>query len=853
MAKQALLAKIASDPYLSTLPAIAMRVIQKTSQPDCTLAQVAGLVGQDPALCAKVLKLVNSAFFHLPRTITSINRALQLLGIRRVRSLILSLSLPSFQRRTTSHPWMCNYWKASVAAAIAAHEWAKSNRSSDPDDDLVYSLLCDLGTLILLEMYPDQYAKVLALSPRAFIREQCNLERELFGFDHAELGAYLLESWGMPEEMTEAIRYHHQPDNTSVSGRVADRVQVLAFASKIGQLQLAPDQPDLFMELIDFARDRFQLDQEDFVAFLEPLQEKVEQLAVLLNVDIGKFHHYPLLLANAAGQLAQLASETALDNIRVSEEKDKAESECLRGAEALERLGRTHELILNAAGEGIYGLDLGGEIIFANVAAARMLRWQTEELIGVSASTLFATPTPDPQPPALDPLRTVFTQGKVCHVEDGTFRRKDGTNFPISYTCAPIREKERVVGAVVTFRDMTDQRKLEEEARQLRKMEAIGRLAGGVAHDFNNLLTVILGCGELLMIPGVLEERPHRLVAEITKAGQQAADLTRQLLAFSRQQVLAPKVIHLNEVVKDVEKLLRRLIGADIALTSELAPNLGKVKADPSQLEQVILNLAVNARDAMPAGGRLSFETSNVDLREVTSNQHLAVPPGYYAMLTVTDTGSGMDEATQSRIFEPFFTTKGLGKGTGLGLATVYGIVKQSGGVLSVYSKVGIGTCFKVYFPLVDEPLTPRQPISDTRPRPVGKETVLVVEDQESVRALIRHVLGEGGYTVLEAGDGSEAMDICERYPSEIQLLLTDVVLPETSATALAEAVLLRHPTAKVLFMSGYTDDEIMDHHISAMSSSFLQKPFTPTTLARKVRDVLDQTPVGCELEVASG
>jgi PAS domain S-box-containing protein len=399
--------------------------------------------------------------------------------------------------------------------------------------------------------------------------------------------------------------------------------------------------------------------------------------------------------------------------------------------------------------------------------------------------------------------------------------------------CGPIR----MVG---TVQDITEQRSLQAQLLQSQKMEAIGQLAGGVAHDFNNLLTIISGYSQLLMENDKLDESVRNHIKEILKASDRAASLTRQLLAFSRRQVLAPQVLDLNALVGNVDKMLRRLIGEDIDLVTQLAPGLGRVKADPGQIEQVIMNLAVNARDAMPGGGKLTLETANADLDETYTRTHFPTQPGPYVMLAVSDSGVGMDAATQAHMFEPFFTTKEQGKGTGLGLATVYGIVKQSNGYIWVYSELGRGSTFKIYLPRVEANIAESRAEETSSVVHRASEVVLVVEDETAVRALVKDVLTSNGYTVLEASRGDEALSICDQHKGPIHLMVTDVIMPQMSGRELATRLASLRPDMKVLFMSGYTNEGIVHQGVLERDTAFLQKPFTPNSLARKVREVLD-------------
>jgi PAS domain S-box-containing protein len=411
-----------------------------------------------------------------------------------------------------------------------------------------------------------------------------------------------------------------------------------------------------------------------------------------------------------------------------------------------------------------------------------------------------------------------------------------------SYAChaEPLRnENGRCEGAICMALDVSDRKKLEEQLRQAQKMEAVGRLAGGIAHDFNNLLMVIQGHAELLtdrMKPG---ESLRRNAEQIQEASQRATSLTRQLLAFSRKQMLAPVVLNVQAVVSDMGKILRRLIGEDVELVTVNAPDLKRVKADRSQIEQVIMNLAVNARDAMPRGGKLTIETTNVEFDDSYSRAPVVLMPGRYVMLAVTDNGCGMDADTQAHIFEPFYTTKEKGKGTGLGLATVYGIVKQSGGYVWVYSEIGRGTTFKIYLPSVEEEVAPQEIRKAVASLPRGTETVLLVEDEEGVRELAKEYLESCGYKVLVAQNGQAAIDLVSKHFGPIDLIMTDIVMPGLSGSDLAKKVQSLRADIRVVYMSGYTDQAIIHHGILSSDVLLLQKPFTMSTLAHKLREAL--------------
>ncbi|MCD6361994.1 MAG: PAS domain S-box protein, partial [Armatimonadetes bacterium] len=421
---------------------------------------------------------------------------------------------------------------------------------------------------------------------------------------------------------------------------------------------------------------------------------------------------------------------------------------------------------------------------------------------------------------------------------EGTVLTKTGEQRDIAWNYSVLWDQDgNVEGILCSGEHITERQRLERQLRQAQKMEAVGRLAGGIAHDFNNLLTVITGYSQLLLMKLPEADPSRHDVEEIEKAARRAASLTQQLLAFSRRQVLNPKVLRLNDVVADVEDMLRRTIGEDIEFVTVLDPDLGLVEVDPGQFSQIIMNLTINARDAMPEGGKLIIETQNVTLDESYTQTHPAVVPGDYVMLAISDTGRGMDEETLSHIFEPFFTTKKKGEGTGLGLSTVYGIVKQSGGYVWAYSEPGEGTTFKVYLPRVQKPASMKKQGTKGTELPHGTETILLVEDEEVVRGLAYRVLSESGYTVLQASDGATALQILKEHGDAVRLLVTDVVMPGMSGHDLAEQVQTQYPHIKVLFTSGYTNNTIMQRGILRKGVQLLSKPFTPNELSRKVRE----------------
>ncbi len=540
------------------------------------------------------------------------------------------------------------------------------------------------------------------------------------------------------------------------------------------------------------------------------------------------------LEARVIQRTAQLAATNKELEVEVADRK--LAEEALRDSE-----GR-YRLLFESNPFPMWVYDREGlSFLAVNDAAVLRYGYSAEEFLSMTIKDI----RPAEDVPALLETMGIPSGGRR---EAGVWRhqKKDGTGMDVEITSYPLTFAGRSA-ALVLANDVTERKRAEEalhrsetQLRQALKMEAVGKLAGGVAHDFNNLLTAINGHSEMCLRRLTPEDPLYRHVEGIRKTGDRAAALTRQLLAFSRKQILQPQVMDLNQIVVELSKMLQRLIGEDVDLLMGLEANLGKVKADPNQLEQVLMNLCVNARDAMPKGGKITIETNNVQLGEEFAGQQLSAPAGEYVMLAVSDTGCGMDAGTQARIFEPFFTTKEVGKGTGLGLATVYGIVKQSGGSIWVYSEVGQGTTFKIYLPSVQgnaERIKTDTVVSDLS---VGVETVLLVEDEEVVREMAMEILQECGYHVLQAKDGHEALQLAGQHDGEIHLMLTDVVMPRMSGRELSEQLTPLRPETRVLYMSGYTDDAIVHHGVLDEGTAFIGKPFSMHALARKVRETLD-------------
>ncbi|MDT7041029.1 response regulator [Candidatus Nitronereus thalassa] len=506
---------------------------------------------------------------------------------------------------------------------------------------------------------------------------------------------------------------------------------------------------------------------------------------------------------------------------------------------------------LASIGDGVIATDPEGRVTFMNHVAEALTQWRFADARGRTIDEVFPLLVENSQEKFENPaLRAMRLNQKVTLNEPVEMIMRNQELIPIDDSAAPIiDEKGKLLGAVVAFRDIRQHRlaqdalrKAEDQLRQAQKLEAIGQLAGGVAHDFNNLITVINGFADLLLSRDSLDGRSRTLVKEIRKSGDRASSLTRQLLAFSCKQVLHPVTLQLDELITNISRMVERLIGEDMILTITSGPDLWAIWADPGQIEQVILNLTANARDAMPNGGQIIVETSNIEVMEEVDEAGLEIPAGPYVRLSVCDTGTGIDQETQEHIFEPFTTTKQPGEGTGLGLASVYGIVKQSGGFISFSTEIGKGTTFTLYFPAMPSVVPKKRGESlDDEMSLSGTETILVVEDDDSVRSLIVSGLCLHGYTVFDAKNGEEAVRLFTEHADNIQMVVTDVVMPVMSGREVAERVHLINPKVRWLYISGYTDDKILRHGVLKGEAALLQKPFTLEMLAKKVREILNQ------------
>jgi two-component system, cell cycle sensor histidine kinase and response regulator CckA len=571
------------------------------------------------------------------------------------------------------------------------------------------------------------------------------------------------------------------------------------------------------------------------LALIKEIHSQFDSLPILALVSAQEdAQGNRLLEAGAAEYLVKetLSRELLQKSLKYAIERTRAENAARQSEE------RFHELFENTK-DILFTLDVEGNVTSLNKSAEDVMGWSRIETLQINIKNLVA---PEHLNFCSQMMQRILNEEPLQHFEISMLR-KDGGKVLLQVSARLIYSNGQKEGVQGIARDVTERRHLENMVQQAQKMEAIGRLSGGLAHDFNNLFCVINGHTELMSERLEPTHPAIRNLAQIKKAVDSASSLTRQLLAFSRKQVFHPRILDLNAVVLETQKLLGRLVGGHIEFFTSLHPQLGHVRVDPVQVEQVLVNLVLNARDAMPQCGKLTIATSNVDLEKDAKSKRAIAPAGNYVVLSVTDNGSGMDEETQSHIFEPFYTTKELGKGTGLGLATVYGIVKQSGGFIWVYSEPGQGTTIKVYLPRVDSASTPL-PLENSRSEVrKGTETVLLVENAASLRTLAKEFLKSSGYAVLDAENGKEALRIASAFGGTIHLLLTDVVLPGMGGKQLAEQLTSLCPATRVLFMSGYSNDGIVQSGILTSGAVLLEKPFTREILLRRVRQVLDEVP----------
>jgi PAS domain S-box-containing protein len=565
------------------------------------------------------------------------------------------------------------------------------------------------------------------------------------------------------------------------------------------------------------------VDTEDGMVVLAAVRDITERKK---NEEIARQHTE--LQVRMAKESAELAA--AKKELETVAERERA-AEALRRSEARVRRLVESNIIGIATG------DLDGKVIDANDAFLALLGFTKEDVAAGSMRWDALTP-PEYREADRLAVEQLLSTG-VAPLWEKQFIRKDGSRVPVLIGVATLTGMSGETEAVSFIVDITERKKLEQQLRQAQKVEAIGHLAGGIAHDFNNLLGIIIGYSEIFEERLGLDDPLRPKAEQIKKAGRRAASLTRQLLAFSRQQALEPRVLDLNAVIADTLKMLRRLIDENVELVAVPEPAVGRVSADQGQIEQIIMNLTVNARDAMPRGGKLTISTGNAEMDDAFVRRNPGAVPGSYVVLSVGDTGCGMDHETQAHIFEPFFTTKGEGKGTGLGLATVYGVVKQSGGYISVESEPGKGSTFRIYLPRIQEPVASAAPVEDGKKERPGARRVLLVEDAHVLRELARELLEAGGYTVLEAANGADAISLAEKHPGPIHLLLSDVVMPGMNGPELAGKIIGARPDTKVLYMSGYTGDALPVQELLNSGAALLHKPFTGLSLATKVREVL--------------
>jgi PAS domain S-box-containing protein len=657
-------------------------------------------------------------------------------------------------------------------------------------------------------------------------QELCRSDGAVIGLRMPESDAVLLRYWTSPW-YDELVAARIEPGQ-GLGGQVLQERRPLRTSDYLRDARLSPG----YMERVR----RLGIEAQMAVPIL--IDDRVEGLLYVDNRSARVFtDHDESVLVRLAAQAA-----IAIRNAQILEAEQIARGTAERLVRALRESQDRFQFVARATNDAVWDWDLVSHGLWWNEGVSILFGYPPEQ-IGPDITWWYETIHPDDRERVKSDINAAVERGAESWSAEYRYRRADGSYAHVFDRGYVLHDGDgrptRMIGAMM---DITQRLQLEEELRQSQKMEAVGRLAGGVAHDFNNLLTIITGRTHLVLGRLKADDPVRRSVEVIQKTADRAAGLTRQLLAFSRKQVLQRKVLDLNTMVADVSTMLRRLIGEDVDLLLTLGPHAGRVNADRAQLEQALMNLAVNARDAMPEGGTLGLETDHVQLGAVPPDRPDALPPGPYVVLRVMDTGTGMDAATQARIFEPFFTTKELGKGTGLGLSMVHGIVRQHGGAIHVRSVEGGGTTFEIYLPQVETAAETGGADDSGAPQPAtGQETILLVEDEDDVRALAREVLERQGYTVVEASDGAQAVTVYEKEGARIDLILTDVVMPRMSGREMVDRVRATRPDMRVLYMSGYTGDAIVRHGVLDASMLLLGKPFTPLALIAKVREVLDR------------
>jgi two-component system, cell cycle sensor histidine kinase and response regulator CckA len=736
---------------------------------------------------------------------------------------------------------VANYTVAALAAWAAAH----LVHSGDPDGNASFAAAGAVAALTFVAVNHLLLSSMLLLARGHTFRESGLFAVRPLGIDLGlgALGVALaalweLNPWLVPAVVAPLLLTHRSFSNLAAARESEGRFRAMFESAPIGAALISLEGRVMGANLA--LQRMLGYDEEELaersigeITHPEDVDTDFELLAELVE---GKRDRYEIEKRYHAKDGRLVWGRLAVSLVRDADARPKFAlgmvedtTERRRADEAMRESEKRYRELFENANDMVFTLDLEGRITAINRAGERITGYPREELLGRPVTDLLAAGAEEWQ------LET--------QLQESAIEAKDGRRIPVELASRLIEDASGPIGVQGIARDVSDRRELEDQLRQAQKMEAVGQLAGGVAHDFNNLLTAIMGYGEVALAHADSPTPDGKLrdaVQQIGLAADRASALTRQLLAFSRKQILQPEVVRLDALVSEVDPMLRRLIGEDVEIATLYGAGLGRVKADPGQISQVLMNLVVNARDAMPSGGKLTIETANADVDEaaarVTGGQ-----PGQYVVLSVSDTGEGMDEEVKSRLFEPFFTTKEQGKGTGLGLAMTYGIVKQSGGFITVDSEPGRGAAFRIYLPRLDaaedEAAEP-----DAEPGGVveGSETVLLVEDEDIVRNLVAEILATAGYTVLGAADGMQALEVAERHPGPIHLLLTDVVMPKMSGRDLAERLVSLHGETKVLYTSGYTDSAIVDRGVLQPGTEFIQKPFSFAALTQKVRDVLD-------------